>query len=86
MMEDVYNTVGAVPREDVSFENVIKPLIDLEGEVANKRWIFVVSSLKNTNLAAPGAQAHRMKCRTACKILERVLTLGYWPFQDSFAK
>ena len=31
-MEDVYNTVGAIPREAISFENVIKPLIDLDGE------------------------------------------------------
>ena len=43
MMEDVYDTVGAVPREAVSFENVIKPLIDLDGEKLSQIHISSVS-------------------------------------------
>ena len=48
---------------------------------------------QNTSVAAPGALAHRLQRRTACKIqngrqgpqngrrgLERGPTLGYWPF------
>ena len=31
-MKEVYDSIGAVPRESVSFENVIKPLIDIDGE------------------------------------------------------
>merc|ERR1712106_989751 len=31
-MHDCYDSVGAVPREGVTFENVIKPLIDLDGD------------------------------------------------------
>ena len=44
MMEDVYKAVGAVPRDDISFENVIKPLIDIEGEVHTKTEFLWVSA------------------------------------------
>ena len=44
MMEDVYNAVGAVPKEGVCFENVIKPLIDFEGEVHYQKGVLSVSS------------------------------------------
>ena len=43
MMEDVYDTVGAVPREAVSFENVIKPLIDLDGQIHYQSGVLSVS-------------------------------------------
>ena len=43
MMEDVYDTVGAVPREAVRFENVIKPLIDSYGENYNQKKVLSVS-------------------------------------------
>ena len=43
MMEDVYDTVGAVPREAVSFKTVIKPLIDLDGDKLSQNHIFSVS-------------------------------------------
>merc|ERR1711892_72473 len=33
VMKKVYDYVGAVPRESVNFDNVIKPLIDLDGDV-----------------------------------------------------
>ena len=42
-MEDVYDTVGAVPREAVRFENVIKPLIDSYGENYNQKNVLSVS-------------------------------------------
>ena len=42
-MEDVYDAVGAVPREGVSFENVIKPLIDLNGEIFYQSKVLSVS-------------------------------------------
>ena len=32
-MKEVYDSVGAVPRESVTYENVIKPLVDLDGDV-----------------------------------------------------
>jgi len=33
VMKEVYDSVGAVPRESVTYENVIKPLVDLDGDV-----------------------------------------------------
>ena len=53
-MEDVYDTVGAVPREAVSFENVIKPLIDLDGEKHYQDHIYIVSF---ENLYSPNQNA-----------------------------
>ena len=45
---------------------------------------------KNTSLAAKGAIAHRLQCRTACKIQNgrqgAPKWLGFWAFQATFAK
>jgi len=36
VMKQVYDDVGAVPREGVSYNNVIKPLVDLDGDVKTR--------------------------------------------------
>ena len=41
-MKDVYDSVGAVPRESVTYENVIKPLIDLDGDVHTESGTITV--------------------------------------------
>ena len=42
-MKNVYDYVGAVPRESVNFDNVIKPLIDLDGDVHTQSGALTVS-------------------------------------------
>ena len=42
-MQDVYDAVGAVPREGVTFNNVIKPLIDLDGDAHTHSGVLSVS-------------------------------------------
>ena len=42
VMKEVYDSVGAVPRESVTYENVIKPLVDLDGDVHTESGTITV--------------------------------------------
>jgi len=43
-MENVYDNVGSVPRENVNFQNIIKPLIDLDGDVTTQSGVLTFAS------------------------------------------
>ena len=66
MMRTVYDQVGWVPQDKVNFDNTLKPLIDLDGEL---HWqsgvvtvsIMEVSSLNDLNYPA-NVSVHE-KCR-----------------------
>ena len=45
MMETVYNQVGWVPTERLNFHNTLKPLIDLDGDLAWQRNVVTVRML-----------------------------------------
>ena len=47
VMTKVYDSVGGVPRESVNFENVIKPLIDLDGDIHTQSGALTVSQLES---------------------------------------
>ena len=44
VMENVYDNVGGMPGESVSFKNVIKPLIDLDGDMHTQIQTLTVST------------------------------------------
>eukprot|EP00090_Calanus_glacialis_P007989 TRINITY_DN1635_c0_g1_i1.p1 TRINITY_DN1635_c0_g1~~TRINITY_DN1635_c0_g1_i1.p1 ORF type:complete len:781 (-),score=191.71 TRINITY_DN1635_c0_g1_i1:71-2413(-) len=44
VMTKVYDSVGGVPRESVNFENVIKPLIDLDGDIHTQSGALTFST------------------------------------------
>ena len=41
MVKTVYDNVGGVEKENISFENIIKPLMDLDGDISNHRCLYV---------------------------------------------
>ena len=45
MMRTVYDQVGWVPWEKVNFDNTLKPLIDLDGELHWQSGVVTVSIL-----------------------------------------
>ena len=45
-MKVVYDTVGSVPAQGVTLANVLKPLIDLDGEVQYRVGALTVSNIK----------------------------------------
>ena len=47
LMESVHSRVGNIPKESVTFDRVIKPLIDLDGHIRRQFGTLLVS-LVNT--------------------------------------
>ena len=45
MMRTVYDQVGWVPQDKVNFDNTLKPLIDLDGELHWQSGVVTVSIL-----------------------------------------
>ena len=43
VMKKVHDQVGAVPKEDVTFENVLKPLIDFDDKYTHKAYALMVN-------------------------------------------
>ena len=43
MMRTVYDQVGWVPQDKVNFDNTLKPLIDLDGELHWQSGVVTVS-------------------------------------------
>ena len=46
VMKTVYDNVGRVEKENINFDSIIKPIIDLDGDISNNIGIYV--SFKNS--------------------------------------
>ena len=65
MMRTVYDLVGWVPEDKVNFDNTLKPLIDLDGELHWQSGVVTVS-ISVCSLNQPNNQPHVLvheKCR-----------------------
>ena len=49
MMSTVYDQVGWVPQDKVNFDNTLKPLIDLDGELHWQSGVVTVSKFCSLN-------------------------------------
>eukprot|EP00092_Neocalanus_flemingeri_P009866 GFUD01010635.1.p1 GENE.GFUD01010635.1~~GFUD01010635.1.p1 ORF type:complete len:787 (+),score=201.65 GFUD01010635.1:408-2768(+) len=68
VMKDVYDNVGGVPREGVNFANVIKPLIDLDGDVHTQSGVLTFATNVALDKALRDASVEADKKITDLKI------------------